>query len=186
MASLISFTRTPGSSSARCAARKGGAVGQRGAHRLDVLDPEGQLLQARAGAADELRDRRLGRERREQLDAGVAVADGEHRLADALLLVRLLVHGVDAEGLGVEGDRFVEIGNGDADVVDRGEQLAGQSGLVVGHAGILPPDVSDVTSMWPPSRPRRCTPPRGGSLTRAPYPHDLRDLHTTRLPTTAA
>jgi hypothetical protein len=64
------------------------------------------------------------------------------------------VHRLHAEGLGVEGDRLVQVGNGDADVVDRGEQLAGQAGLVDGHAGILPPDVSDVTSMWPPSRAR--------------------------------
>ena len=59
----------------------------------------------------------------------VAVADGEHRLADALLLVGLLVHRLHAEGLGVEGDRLVQVGDGDADVVDRGEQLAGQAGL---------------------------------------------------------
>src|SRR3954454_18503022 len=45
------------------------------AHRLDVLDPEGQLLQTRSGAADELRDRRLGRQRGQQLDAGRAVGD---------------------------------------------------------------------------------------------------------------
>src|SRR3712207_7854590 len=42
----------------------------------------------------------------EQLDARGAVADGEHRLADALLLVGLLVHRVDAERAGVEGDRL--------------------------------------------------------------------------------
>src|SRR3954454_24312503 len=33
-------------------------------------------------------------------------------------------------------------------------------------------DVSDVTSMWSPSRRWGSTPPRGGSLIRAPYPHD--------------
>jgi hypothetical protein len=47
-----------------------------------------------------------------------------------------------AEGLGVEGDRLVQVGNGDPHVIDRGEQSGGQSGArIVGHAGILPPDV---------------------------------------------
>src|SRR5919202_540780 len=122
------------------------ALAQRRADRLDVGHPEGQLLQARAGAADELGDRRLGGQRREQLDAGLAVADGEHRLADALLLVHLLVHRVDAEGLGVEGQGLVEIRDGDAHVVDRGEQLGRQAGARVGgHGGILPDQTSETT-----------------------------------------
>ena len=45
-------------------------LAQRGADRLDVGDPERQLLQPRAGPADELRDGRLRRQRGEQLDAG--------------------------------------------------------------------------------------------------------------------
>ena len=86
-----------------------------------------------------------GRQRRQQLDAGLPVAHGQHRLADALLLVGLLVHRVHAEGLRVEGDRLVEVGDGDAHVVDGGEQPGGQAGRagvvlsVSGHAGILPP-----------------------------------------------
>ena len=71
---------------------------------------------------EELRDRRVGRQRRQQLDAArPAVADGEHRLADALLLVDLLVHASQAEGSRVERDGLVEVGDGDADVVDAGE-----------------------------------------------------------------
>jgi hypothetical protein len=119
------------------------ALAEGGAHRLHVGDPEGELLQAGAVAPDELGDGGLGGQRRQQLDAGLPVADGEHRLADALLLVGLLVHRVHAEGLRVEGDRLVEIGDGDAHVVDGGEQLRGQTGgRGVGgsggrHAGIL-------------------------------------------------
>jgi hypothetical protein len=44
------------------------ALAQGGTDRLDVVHPEGQLLQAGTGAADELGDRRLGGERREKLD----------------------------------------------------------------------------------------------------------------------
>ena len=60
------------------------------------------------------------------------VADGDHRLADALLLVGLLVHRLHAEGVAVEGDRLVEVGHGDADVVDGGEEMRGE-----GHAAML-------------------------------------------------
>jgi hypothetical protein len=101
------------------------ALAQRSARALDVLDRVGELLDTRAIAIEELRDRRLGGQRREQLDAGGAVADGQHRLADALLDVRLLVHARDAERVGVERDRGVEIGDGDADVIDLGEQAGG-------------------------------------------------------------
>src|SRR3954447_22641997 len=94
-----------GGAPARGVVQQAEAAGaQRPARRVDVGHPEGELLQPRAGAADELRDRRLGVQRGEQLDPGVAVAHGEHRLVDALLLVDLLVHGGDPEGELVEGD----------------------------------------------------------------------------------
>ena len=64
------------------------------------------------------------------------VADGDHRLADALLLVGLLVHGHHAEGVAVEGDRLVEVGDRDADVVDGGEQVA-REGVGQAHAVIV-------------------------------------------------
>ncbi len=91
------------------------------------LDPVGDLLDAGAGAVEELRDRGVGGERREQLDARAGVADRDHRLADALLLVGLLVHDLHAEGVAVERDRLVEVGHGDADVVDGREQVAGEA-----------------------------------------------------------
>jgi len=101
---------------------------------------------------------------REQLDAGVAVPDGEHRLADALLLVGLLVHRADAVSAGVEGDRLVEVGHGDAHVVDGGEQALEQAvpRAGIGHGGDLappgrrpPPGVSRVTPRGP-AGPVRC------------------------------
>ena len=58
----------------------------------------------------------------------------DHRLADALLLVGLLVDGLHAEGVAVEGDRLVEVGHGDADVVDGGEQVRGQVESWQAHA----------------------------------------------------
>ena len=44
--------------------------------------------------------------------------DGHHRLADPLLLVGLLVDDLHAELLAVHRDRDVEVGDGDAHVVD--------------------------------------------------------------------
>ena len=58
----------------------------------------------------------------EQLHAGPGVADGHHRLAHALLLVGLLVHQPHAVRVAVERDRGVEVGHGDAHVVDGGEE----------------------------------------------------------------
>ena len=52
------------------------------------------------------------------------VADRDHRLAHALVLVGLLVPHLHAERVGVERDRLVEVGHGDADVVDAHEQVA--------------------------------------------------------------
>ena len=99
------------------------------------VDPVGELLDARAGAVEELRDRRVSCQRGEQLDARAGVADGHHRLAHALLLVGLLVQHRHAEGVAVEGDRLVEVGHGDADVVDGGEQVAGDVEAVVAAHG---------------------------------------------------
>ena len=53
------------------------------------------------------------------------VAHGHHGLADALLLVGLLVLDLHPERVPVQRDRLVEVGHGDADVVDAGEQVGG-------------------------------------------------------------
>ena len=88
---------------------------QRGAGRLDVGHRVRELLQARAAAVEELRDRRVRAGRGEQLQprAGGVRADGEHRLAYPLLLVRLLVHAAHAERLGVEREGLVQVGHRD-------------------------------------------------------------------------
>ena len=104
---------------------------------LDVGDPEGELLEAGARALEELRDGRALRQRGQQLDAGAGVADGDHRLAHPLLLVGLLVHHGHAVGVAVEGHRHVEVGHGDADVVDRREQVFGNAQGRRGHGSIV-------------------------------------------------
>ena len=53
---------------------------------------------------------------------GPGVADRQHRLADALLLVDLLVRDRHAEDVRVVPDGLVEVGHRDADVVDGFEQ----------------------------------------------------------------
>jgi hypothetical protein len=90
----------------------------------------------------ELADRRVRRQWGEQLDARAGVPDGHHRLAHALLLVDLLVQAGHAVGVAVEGDGGVEVGHGDAHVVDHREQ-GGPASIplslwprhTVGHAG---------------------------------------------------
>jgi hypothetical protein len=59
------------------------------------------------------------------LHGGAAIAGrGEHRLPHALLLVRLGVRRDQAERVGVEGDRRVQVRHRDADVIDAGDQGA--------------------------------------------------------------
>ena len=83
-----------------------------------------------AGALEELPDRRVRPQRRQQLDARARAADVQHRLAHPLLLVDLLVHDVHVEGAGVEGDRLVEVAHGQTDVVDAGQHAAIVTALV--------------------------------------------------------
>ena len=104
------------------------------AGRLDVGDPVRELLQPRPRAVQEPGDRRRVAERGQQLDlrrSGGGIRRREHRLHHALALVRLAVHEDEAEHLGVEADRRVEIGHRDADVVERQHPRQGQPGAVV-------------------------------------------------------
>ena len=98
--------------------------------RVDVADPVGQLLQAGAALVEELGDRRRLVERGHQLDLGAAhrgAAHRQHRLADALLLVDLLVQHDHAEVVVVPLDGGVQVGDRDADVVDCRHQGGGQN-----------------------------------------------------------
>src|SRR5690606_36333516 len=101
------------------------ALAQDGAHGVDVGDPVGELLQARAGAGEELGDGRLVVEGSEQLDERSRLADRDHGLPDALLLVGLAVRDLHAEDVAVERDRLVQVRYGDTDVVDGGEEVGG-------------------------------------------------------------
>jgi hypothetical protein len=86
-------------------------------HRfVDAVDAIGHVVQSGAALLEELRNGGIGRRGREQLDARFAA--GDHRRA------HLLVGDVDdgaevvAAQLAVRLDRRVEVGHGDADVVD--------------------------------------------------------------------
>ena len=103
----------------------------RGHRGVDVGDAVGELLEAGPGAVEELRDRRVGVSGASSWRRGVGVADRQHRLADALGLVDLFVHDLEAEVLGVEGHGLVEIGDGDADMVDRRDQVGWQHRSIV-------------------------------------------------------
>jgi hypothetical protein len=94
------------------------AGADRGGRGVHVGDGVRDLLQAGAVAVQELGDRRVGVQRREQLQAVGADADREHCLADALLLVDLGMDAPQAEDLLVKIDRRVEIGHRHTDVVD--------------------------------------------------------------------
>src|SRR3954471_24977583 len=77
----------------------GAALAQGCRDRVDVADPVGELLDAGAALGQEARDRGVGREWGEQLDRRAAVSYREHRLADALVLVDLLMRDRHAERL---------------------------------------------------------------------------------------
>ena len=85
----------------------------------DVVDPVGDVMQAGSALFEEAADRRVGRQRRQELD--VALADVEQRRLDALLGHRLPVHQRHPVRVAVDGDRGVEIGDREADVVDASE-----------------------------------------------------------------
>ena len=103
-------------------------------------DPVGELLQPGPERSRNFAIVESGVSGASSCRHGAGVADGEHRLADALALVGLLVHDLEAEVVAVEGDRLVEVGHGDADMVDRGDQLRqGTWTLIVRGRGIGPP-----------------------------------------------
>src|SRR5699024_9751589 len=85
---------------------------------FDIGNPVCQLLDSLSVAVKEFGDRRIRRERCQQLNAGVGVADRQHCFADSLVFVDFLVHAVQVEGARVELKRLVQIGDGDTDVID--------------------------------------------------------------------
>src|SRR4051794_22669431 len=101
------------------------AVAQVREGRLDVGDAVGDVVQPRPAAGEEAADRRVGLQRRQQLD--VAGTDVEQDRLDALLLDDLAMRERHAVGPLVQRDGGVEVVDGDADVVDLGEHAAPES-----------------------------------------------------------
>ena len=82
----------------------------------DILDFIGNVVHPRPALRQELAHRRVLSERREQLDAAPADADGR-RLDPLLLDVDAMLETAAEQAL-VRGHRFVEICDGEPDVVD--------------------------------------------------------------------
>ena len=83
---------------------------------LEIVDLVGDVVHPGPAAGEELADRGLVAERREQLDA--AVADAHRRRFDALLGHRVAVLDLGAEQPRVRVDRLVEILDGDSEMMD--------------------------------------------------------------------
>ena len=99
--------------------------------RVEIADAVGELLQAGAALVDELGDRRVLVQRRHQLHLGASLgsaAHGQHRFANALIVVDLFVEHDHAEVVVIPLDRDVEVGYRDADVVDGCHQGAREHG----------------------------------------------------------
>src|SRR6185436_2536089 len=92
--------------------------------RLDVVDAEADVMDPFAAFLDELRDRRVGAGRLEELEVGVA--DGEEGRFHFLRLDRFGVLDRQAEGL--VDLRRVERLHRDADVIELGHQTPVTSG----------------------------------------------------------
>src|SRR5215213_5280738 len=123
---------------------------------LHVGHPVGELLQPRPRPFEEARDRRALVQRRQQLELGsVLRSDAEHCLPDTLLLVALLVQHLESERGPVEGERLVQVGYGDADMVDGQEELLGEvlQACAGGHLAILPQRVRVASCPDPSSSP---------------------------------
>jgi hypothetical protein len=84
-----------------------------------VVDLEREVMHAGAASLEEPPDGCIGCERGEKLDP-VAADSQDHRL-DALARDRLTYLDLGPEEKAPRGNGFVEIGNGNADVVDSGQ-----------------------------------------------------------------
>ena len=136
-----------GGAAARCVVQQPDTAGaQLGRDLVDIGDAVRKLLQTRSVATDELGDRGRLVDRREQLQGSRLFAgsgEGQHRLANALFLVDLLVYCNHAEVVGVPGDGSIEIRHRDTDMVDSRHQVgAERSSRVRLRAGGHSHDVS--------------------------------------------
>ena len=97
--------------------------------RADVRSRERDVVQARAAVRQELADRRLGAQRSEQLDPGLA--DPQRRRLDALVLDALAMLERRSEERRPANDRRVEIVDGDPHMVDRPRHLTTSSTVAI-------------------------------------------------------
>jgi hypothetical protein len=89
----------------------GSAGGEAAQLLADIVDLEGYMVHARPPLGEELADRCLGPEGREQLDSSAA---DPHRCGlDALIDDQLTVLELGAEQAAVRVDSLVEVGDGD-------------------------------------------------------------------------
>jgi hypothetical protein len=102
--------------------------------RVDVVHGVGDVVQPLAVSLYELADRRVGAKRAQQLN--VTFADVEEHRLDALRLDGLAVRDGHPEGALIKRDCGVEVGYGDADMVDAAEHGAESMGLEI-EAGEL-------------------------------------------------
>ena len=91
-------------------------VRERTQRLIDARNAIRDMVQPRAAPLEEPRDRRFGPERGDQLD--VALADVEQGCVDSLFVDHLPVHERHPEDPQVDGDRRLQVGNGDTDVIN--------------------------------------------------------------------
>ena len=93
------------------------SLAQLGKRRIEVLDPQGDVVQPRSVPVDEPRDRRLGRRGLEQLERRLPHRD-EHR-AHALRWHVVRRRHLEAQRVAIERQRLVQAADRDADVIER-------------------------------------------------------------------
>ena len=86
--------------------------------RVDVVDAQRDVMQARAALVDVLRDRRVGRRRLEQLE--LRLADRHEVRAHALRRDLFRRFDLEPERVAIERERRGEIRDRDADVIEDG------------------------------------------------------------------
>src|SRR5438105_5417054 len=95
---------------------RGRRLGKRGA---DVTGRKGDMVNGLTTVTEELLDRRLGVQWRDQLDP--AFSDGDHGDLDTLILEPLSATGPKPEPPLIHLDRLVEIAHGDPHMIDPGQ-----------------------------------------------------------------
>jgi len=85
---------------------------------VHVVDGVRDLVDAFAAGFEELGDRRLLGQWRDELQERAGLTHAQHRFADVLIVIDLGMDRLHAEGLGVERDGGIEVANRDPYVVD--------------------------------------------------------------------